>query len=72
VRRELSARADGHGPGELLGRDGLVSQRVHAHGDLEVVEVVEEEAEVLELVEGDAAQPRGLVRLLLICDGKGR
>ena len=35
-------------------RDGLVRQGVHLHGDLEVIQVVQEHAEVLELLEGDA------------------
>ncbi len=51
---ELPAGADGDRAGELLLRDGLVGQRVHAHGDLEVVQVVQEQAEVLELREADA------------------
>lgn len=54
VWTEGSARADGDGPAELLFGDGLVRQRVHSHGDLEVVQVVEEEAEVAELLKCDA------------------
>ena len=34
VRAELPPGADGDGPRELVLRDGLVGQRVHAHGDL--------------------------------------
>ena len=37
-------------------RDGLVGHRVHAHGDGEVLQLVEEAAEVPELLERDAAQ----------------
>ncbi len=53
---ELPSGADGDSPGELLRRDGLVCQSVHSHRDLEVVQVVQEQAEVLELVERDALQ----------------
>ena len=56
MRWQLSSGADGHGSRELLRRDSLVRQGVHPHGDLEVVQVVEEEAKVFELVEGDPLQ----------------
>ena len=68
MRRELPSGTDGHGPGKLLRRDGLVGQGVHPHGDLEVVQVVQEEAEVLELVEGDALQARDLAHGGLLCN----
>ena len=67
VGAELLARADGDRPSELVRGDGLVRQRIHPHGDLKVVEIVEEQAEVPELGKGDAG-PVGLglvtVRLL--------
>ena len=56
VGGELPSGADGDRPGELLRRDGLVCQGVHPHRNLEVVQVVQEQAEVLELVERDALQ----------------
>lgn len=39
----------------------MVGERVHAHGDGEVLQVVEELAEGLELLEGDAAVQRAAV-----------
>lgn len=40
----------------------MVSERVHAHGDGEVLQVVEELAEGLELLEGDPAVNRPAVQ----------
>ncbi len=57
--RERAAGAHLHGPGELGLADGAVGQRVHAHGDLEVVQRVQEEAEGAEVVEGDAVRRQG-------------
>ena len=51
---EGSTRADSDGPGELVLGDSFVRQGVHPHGDLEIVQVVQEQAEVTELLESDA------------------
>ena len=53
---ELFSGADCDCPGELVRCDGLVSQRVHPHGDLEVVQVVEKQAKVSKLGKSDADQ----------------
>jgi hypothetical protein len=49
---EFPSRANGDGPGELVFGDGLIGECVHPHGDLEVIQVVEEQTEVFELLEG--------------------
>ena len=53
---ELFSGADCDCPCELVRCDRLVSQRVHPHGDLEVVQVVEKQTKVSKLGKSDADQ----------------
>ena len=63
---ELGAGADGDGSVELVLRDCLVSQGVHPHGDLEVIQVVQEKAKVLqgEIANKLIAERRIVIRVL--------
>ena len=53
-------RADGDCPRELFLGNCLVSQGVHPHRNLEVVQIVQEEAEVTEFLKGNAL---GILRM---------